>query len=161
MKRIGLVDTTFARVRMADFAYDVLKKIQSTNTLDVGIVRRTVPGHKELAVECRLLFEYEQCDLCIVFGWVGGRPADSVSANEAALALAYAKVLSKKHILEVMIFETEFSNDALLFAGARARAEEHAVNAINLLLNESYFVENAGSGNREGATPAGRLHNSE
>ena len=57
MKRVGIVDTTFARYDMARAAMDELKQFCS-----VKFVRRTVPGFKDLPVEAKVLLE-DDCDL--------------------------------------------------------------------------------------------------
>ena len=69
MKRIGVVDTTFARVDMAEAALAELRK------LPVKIERRTVPGIKDLAVECKRLLD-GGCDACLALGWVGAADID-------------------------------------------------------------------------------------
>lgn len=52
MKRIGIADTTFARVDMGGFAIEELK---ATGT-GFKIERYTVPGVKDLPVACKKLF---------------------------------------------------------------------------------------------------------
>ena len=51
--KIGIVDTMFSRMNMGAIAIDELKK----NFPDVEYVRRTVPGIKDLPVECKRLLE--------------------------------------------------------------------------------------------------------
>ena len=48
--KIGVADTTFARVDMARFAIDTIKK-----NSDAKIIRYTVPGFKDLPVACKKL----------------------------------------------------------------------------------------------------------
>ena len=50
--KIGMADTTFARVDMASFAIEAIKK----NT-KIKIARYTVPGFKDLPVACIILFD--------------------------------------------------------------------------------------------------------
>ena len=50
--KIGIADTTFARVNMADFAINTIKKNSKHK-----IERYTVPGIKDLPVACKILFE--------------------------------------------------------------------------------------------------------
>ena len=57
MKKIGIADTTFARVNMADFAIKVIKKSKHK------IERYTVPGIKDLPVACKTLFDEYKCDI--------------------------------------------------------------------------------------------------
>ena len=56
--KIGIADTTFARVNMAEFAIEVIKK-NSKYTIE----RYTVPGIKDLPVACLRLFEDHNCDI--------------------------------------------------------------------------------------------------
>jgi riboflavin synthase len=46
--RIGIVDTTFSRVNMGAIALDEMKKFP-----EAQVERRTVPGVKDLPVECK------------------------------------------------------------------------------------------------------------
>ena len=66
--KIGIVDTTFSRVDMGGIALDEIKAYP-----DVQTERRTVPGIKDLAVECKRLLE-EGCDCVLALGMVGGAP---------------------------------------------------------------------------------------
>ena len=52
MKKIGIADTTFARVDMAKIAIENLK----TNRSGYIIIRYTVPGIKDIPVACKKLF---------------------------------------------------------------------------------------------------------
>jgi 6,7-dimethyl-8-ribityllumazine synthase/riboflavin synthase len=51
MVKIGIVDTMFSRVNMGEIAIDELKE----KFPDVEFIRRTVPGVKDLPVECKKL----------------------------------------------------------------------------------------------------------
>ncbi|MBI5046777.1 hypothetical protein HZC07_03530, partial [Candidatus Micrarchaeota archaeon] len=53
--KIAIVDTTFSRVNMGEIALDELEKIKKLNesTGEFVFVRTTVPGIKDLAVECK------------------------------------------------------------------------------------------------------------
>ena len=53
MKKIGIVDTTFARYDMAKSA---INEIES-NITNFKIIRYTVPGIKDIPVACKILFE--------------------------------------------------------------------------------------------------------
>ena len=58
MTKIGIADTTFARVNMAELAIDIIKK-----NSEHEIERYTVPGFKDLPVACLKLFEDYNCDI--------------------------------------------------------------------------------------------------
>jgi riboflavin synthase len=66
--KVGIADTTFARVNMGKFAIDELKKQGS-----VVIERYTVPGVKDLPVACKKLFDEYRCDICMALGMPGGK----------------------------------------------------------------------------------------
>ncbi|NIQ32245.1 MAG: riboflavin synthase, partial [Nitrososphaeria archaeon] len=67
--KIGIADTTFARVNMAKFAMNVLRQYGN-----VKIIRYTVPGIKDLPVAAKKLFEEKNCDALMVFGMPGPHP---------------------------------------------------------------------------------------
>ena len=61
MKKIGIVDTTFARYDMGSAAIDELKSKHD----GFKIVRYTVPGIKDLPVACKKMFEEQNCDIIV------------------------------------------------------------------------------------------------
>ena len=61
--KIGIADTTFARVDMAKFAIGIIKKNSNAK-----IERYTVPGFKDLPVACKKLIEEDNCDIVIALG---------------------------------------------------------------------------------------------
>ncbi len=151
MKKIGVVDTTFARVDMADAAVKTLRG-QGTG---FRIVRRTVPGIKDLPVACRQLFLEEKVDLCLALGMPGKAEYDRTCAHEASLGLLYAGVLEAKPVVECFVFEGEAETPRELATLARRRAEEHAVNAYSLLFRPRDLERGAGQGLRQGFPDAG------
>lgn len=151
MKTIGVVDTTFARVDMASPAVRVLR---SAGT-GVRLVRRTVPGIKDLPVACRQLFLSEHADLCLALGMPGAAEYDRTCAHEASLGLLYAGVLEAKPVVECFVFESEASGPKELDLLARRRAEEHALNAYRLLFRPHELARSAGGGLRQGFPDAG------
>jgi riboflavin synthase len=153
VKRIGVVDTTFARVDMADPA---VKALRSRGT-GFRVVRRTVPGIKDLPVACRQLFLEEGVDLCLALGMPGKAEYDKVCAHEASLGLLYAGVLAAKPIVECFVFEGEADGPRELAALARRRAEEHAENAYSLLFRPRDLTRRAGQGLRQGFPDAGAV----
>ena len=145
MKRIGIADTTFARVDMASFAIAVIKK-----NFDAKIVRYTVPGFKDLPVACKKLIEEDKCDVVIAFGMAGKAPIDKQCAHEASLGLQTAQLMTNKHILEVFVHMDEAKTDKEIYNIAKNRAEKHALNALALLKGKTVLTEYAGKGKRQG-----------
>ena len=153
MKKIGIVDTTFARYDMGHAAIDELK----SNATGLKIVRYTVPGIKDIPVACKILFEEKNCDLILAFGMPGPKPIDKQCAHEASTGIIQTQILCNKHILEVFVHEDESDDEEKLAWLADRRAREHALNAINLLFNQEELIKKAGKGLREGFEDAGPL----
>ncbi len=151
MKKVGIADTTFARVDMARHA---VRALQSAGT-GFRIVRRTVPGMKDLPVACRQLFQQDRVDLCLAFGMPGKAEYDKVCAHEASLGLMFTGVLEAKPIVECFVFEGEAKDDKELATLARRRAEEHALNAYAMLFRPRTLERAAGEGLRQGFADAG------
>ncbi|HLC47601.1 MAG TPA: riboflavin synthase [Candidatus Norongarragalinales archaeon] len=149
--KIGVVDTTFARVDMAKFALEELSILKG-----VEIVRRTVPGIKDLAIECRRVLD-SGADICIALGWVGGAKIDTQCAHEASMGIQQAKLLANKHILEAFVFEFEADSDRALAEIAKDRARKHALNAYRLVSDPASLSKRAGMGIRQGKGDAGPL----
>jgi riboflavin synthase len=153
MKKIGIVDTTFARYDMGNAAIDELK----SNATGFKIVRYTVPGIKDIPVACKILFEEKNCDLILAFGMPGPKPIDKQCAHEASTGIIQTQILCNKHVLEVFVHEDESDDEENLAWLADRRAREHALNAINLLFNREELIKKAGKGLREGFEDAGPL----
>ncbi len=151
--RIGVVDTTFARVDMGGFAVDELKK---TGT-GFKIERRTVPGIKDLPVECKKLLEEKDCDLVLALGMPGKDPIDKVCAHEASQGLIQVQLMTNRHIVEVFVHMDEAKDDKELAWLAERRAREHALNAYDLLFRPERLVKNAGKGMRQGFEDVGPI----
>lgn len=151
MKKIGVADTTFARVDMARYA---VRALQGRGT-GFKLVRRTVPGIKDLPVACRRLFHEDGVDLCLALGMPGKAEYDKTCAHEASLGLLFAGVLEAKPIVECFVFEGEADGAAELETLARRRAEEHALNAYALLFRPDDLSRRAGEGLRQGFADAG------
>lgn len=147
--RIGIADTTFARVNMGRFAIDELKKHGS-----VTIERYTVPGVKDLPVACKKLFEEYHCDICMALGMPGGKEKDRMCAHEASTGLIACQLMTNRHIIEVFVHEDEAADDAELAWLAEQRTREHAVNVIKLL-RPGTLEREAGTGQRQGFADAG------
>jgi len=150
VKKIGVVDTTFARVDMARYAVDAL---QARGT-GFRVLRDTVPGIKDLPVACRRMF-LEGADLCLALGMPGRAEYDKTCAHEASLGLLFAGVLEAKPVVECFVFEDEATGPRELATLARRRAEEHAENAYALLFRPQELAHRAGGGLRQGFADAG------
>lgn len=148
--KVGVADTTFARVDMGAIAIDELHKYAS-----VGIERVTVPGFKDLPVACKKLIEERGCDIVIALGMPGGKEQDKICAHEASQGLMLAQLMTNHHIIEVFVHEDEAENDRELAWLAEQRTREHAVNAVNLVLRPQTLTRMAGTGQRQGFKDAG------
>lgn len=155
MKKIGIVDTTFARYDMAKSA---INEIES-NITNFKIIRYTVPGIKDIPVACKILFEEKNCDIVMALGMPGPKPIDKQCAHEASLGLIQTQLICNKHIIEVFVHEDEGENVNEIAWLAEKRSREHALNLIDLLFNPEKLIKNAGKGLRQGFEDAGSLKN--
>lgn len=153
MKKIGIVDTTFATFNMAKSAVDELK----SNGTGFKIIRYTVPGVKDLPVACKKLFDEQNCDICMAFGMPGPESIDKQCAHEASTGLIQVQLMSNKHIIEVFVHMDEAKNKKDLAWLAERRAREHAVNCLDLLFNPEKLNRLAGHGLREGFEDEGNI----
>ncbi len=151
MKRIGVLDTTFARVDMGGFVVDELKK---TGT-GFKVERYTVPGVKDLPVAAKRLIEERDCEIVIALGMPGAQEIDKVCAHEASTGLIQVQLLTNRHVVEVFVHEDEARNQKELAWLAERRAREHAVNAYDLLFRPERLTKNAGKGLRQGFEDVG------
>jgi len=150
--KIGIADTTFARVNMADFAIDIIKKNSKYK-----IERYTVPGIKDLPVACKILFEKYKCDIILALGMASPKPVDKQCSHEATLGLQEVQLFENKHILEVFVHMDEAKNDKETYKIAKNRTEKHALNAIALLKSKTALTKNAGKGIRQGKSDEGSI----
>jgi riboflavin synthase len=153
MKKIGIADTTFARVDMGKIAINELE----SNRSDFKFIRYTVPGIKDLPVACKKLFDENECDIIMALGMPGPNPIDKQCAHEASIGLINTQLLCNKHIIEVFIHEDEAINEKELSWLVENRTREHALNVIDLLFNPKKLIKKAGKGLREGFKDAGSL----
>jgi len=150
--KLGIVDTMFSRVDMGSMAVDEIKK----NYPDVEIIRKTVPGIKDLPVECKKLLD-AGCDIAMALGMAGGAAVDSVCAHEASLGIQHAKLLTNKHIIEVFIHENEAWSEKEFHSICENRVRKHAHNAVDIILHPEKLEEKAGMGVRQGKEDEGRI----
>ncbi len=156
MDRIGVVDTMFARVDMGAEAIDELRSCEGYGA-KFEVVRRTVPGFKDLGVECKRLIELDGCSMVVAIGMAGSAPVDQVCAHEASQAIMLAQLLTNTHVLEVFVHENESSDSLELAEICVQRARKHARNAYWLLYDREQLTRRAGKGIRQGAVDAGPL----
>jgi riboflavin synthase len=156
MDRIGVVDTMFARYDMGAEALDELKQCPGYGSR-FEVVRRTVPGFKDLAVECKRLIEQQDCRIVVALGMPGKAAIDQVCAHEASQGLMQAQLMTSTHILEVFVHENEEEDPALLATVCKDRARKHALNAYWMLYEPDLLVRKAGQGVRQGYEDAGPI----
>jgi len=152
MTKIGIADTTFARVDMAKFAIDAIKKNSKAE-----IARYTVPGFKDLPVACKKLLEGDKCDIVIALGMAGRMPIDKQCAHEAALGLQAVQLMTNKHILEVFVHMDEAKKEKEIYEIAKNRVAKHALNALALLKGKTELTKYAGMGRRQGKEDEGPI----
>ena len=161
--KIGLVDTTFARINMGKIAIDEINKINNQKlNPKVEYIRRTVPGIKDIPVECQILFENEKCDIVLALGMVGGSDIDKLCAHEASLAIQQVKLKYSKHILEIFAHTTESLKDGKLdekdfYTLTENRIRKHVQNAFLLLFDRQELIDKAGKGIRQGREDEGEI----
>ncbi|MEI9888809.1 MAG: riboflavin synthase [Rhizomicrobium sp.] len=156
-KRLGIVDTSFARIDMGGIALKYLKDASPAGD-DIACVRVTVPGFKDLAVEAKRLVERDRCDVVLAMGWSGGAELDARSAQIASAGIMLAQLLTGRHILEVFIHAEEAPDDEQrLRAMAEHRVLGHCENALLMLRDRFSLVGRAGTGRRQGEHDAGPL----
>ena len=148
--KIGIADTTFARVNMGKIAIDEIKKHAS-----IATERYTVPGIKDLPVACKKLIEERKCNLVMALGMPGGMEKDRWCAHEASQGLIQVQILTNTHIIEVFVHEDEAKDGKELAWLAERRTREHAVNAVLLLTRPKELEKLAGTGQRQGFPDAG------
>ena len=153
MRRIGIVDTTFARYDMGSAVEDELRGMGT----GFKIIRRTVPGIKDLPVAAKKLIEEEKCEIVIALGMPGPKPIDKQCAHEASLGLIIAQLMTNTPIIEVFVHEDEAKDEKELAWLADRRAREHAQNAYYMLFNPEKLRKMAGTGQRQGFEDAGPL----
>jgi riboflavin synthase len=156
MDRIGIVDTMFARYDMGGEALDELKDCPGYGT-SFEVVRRTVPGFKDLAVACKRIIENEQCLIVVALGMPGKAEIDQVCAHEASQGLMQAQLMTSTHILEVFVHENEEEDPSALAKVCVNRSRKHARNAYWMLYEPEQLERQAGRGVRQGYEDAGPL----
>lgn len=150
--KIGIADTTFARVDMARFAIGAIKKNSAAK-----IERYTVPGFKDLPVACKILFEKYKCDIVMALGMAGPMPIDKQCAHEAAMGLQTVQLMTNRHIIEVFVYADEAKTEGEVYNIAKNRTIKHALNALELLKGKTSLARYSGMGKRQGKGDAGPI----
>ena len=156
MDRIGVVDTMFARVDMGGYALDELESCPGHGER-FEVIYRTVPGFKDLAVECKRLVEKERCAIIVALGMPGRAAIDQVCAHEASQGIMMAQLLTSTHILEVFVHENEEEDPERLARVCVERARKHARNAYWMVYEPEQLTRRAGRGVRQGYDDAGPI----
>lgn len=145
--KYGVVDTTFSTVDMGAVA---LRAFAEAGVLKERVLRRTVPGFKDLAVAAKQMIERDGCGIVLVCGMPGPEPIDKQCGHESSLAIGQAQLMTSTHILECFVHMDEAKSDAELIAICNNRVAEHAVNAYWLMERPEELVKRAGTGQRQG-----------
>ncbi|AEM39172.1 riboflavin synthase [Pyrolobus fumarii 1A] len=154
MVRVGVADTTFARVDMARYAIEAIQEIDP----NAEIVRYTVPGIKDLPVAALRLIEEFGCDGVITLGWVGSSLTDKLSYVVASMGLILVQLKTRRHVIDVTVHEDEASSPEELRQIAIDRARKHARNLMMLLLEgPEALTPWAGKGLRQGRPDVGPI----
>jgi riboflavin synthase len=156
LKRIGVVDTTFARFDMGSAAREELAACPGYGTT-FEVVSRTVPGFKDLAVAAKILIEKECCDIIVALGMPGSAAIDKQCAHEASQGIMLAQLMTSTPILEVFVHEDEADDPGVLAKVFDDRCRKHARNAYWMLFEPEQLTQRAGMGVRQGCSDAGPL----
>jgi len=151
--KIGIADTTFARVDMAKIAIHEFEDLVP----EAKIVRYTVPGVKDLPIACKILIERHACDGVLCIGMPGPEEIDKMCAHEASTGIIATQLMTNKHILEVFIHEDEADTPRKLLEICNDRAAKHARNLVRLLNDPKWLISRAGQGLRQGHPDAGPI----
>jgi riboflavin synthase len=154
MIKVGIVDTTFARVDMGKIAEETLKE----ELPNARIIRYTVPGIKDIPVAAKKLLEEEECDGVITLGWVGKTLTDKLSYAVSSMALQLVQLSARKHVIDVTVHEDEADSDEKLKEIAIDRSRKHARNLAILIRDGGGGLRKyAGKGLRQGSKNVGPL----
>ncbi|OYT51400.1 MAG: riboflavin synthase [Desulfurococcales archaeon ex4484_204] len=154
MRKVGIVDTTFARVDMGSIAERVIRE----ELPSARVLRYTVPGIKDIPVAAKKLIEEEGCDGVITLGWVGGSLVDKLSYVVYSMSLQLVQLLSNKHVIDVTVHEDEAGSADELKRIAVDRASKHARNLVVLITKGGEgLMRHAGKGLRQGVPDVGPI----
>lgn len=159
-KTITVVDTTFSVLDMGALVVD---EINTSHGLEhVTVVRRTVPGFKDLTAASRAAID-GGASLVVACGMPGPEPIDESCAKDASFGLQMTQALTGVPVLEVFVHMSEaLDGDArvdpeTLSAICRDRCRGHANNAVAMVTKPESMIARAGTGRRQGAPDVGAL----
>jgi riboflavin synthase len=153
---IGVVDTMFARYDMGGAALEELASCPGYGE-QFEVLRRTVPGFKDLAVAAKVMIEQDGAKIVVACGMPGSAEIDKQCAHEASQGIMQAQLMTSTPILEVFVHEDEADDPAVLAQVFEHRTKDHARNAYWLLFEPEQLVARAGGGIRQGFGDAGPL----
>ena len=156
-KRIGVVDTMFARYDMGAAALAELRDCPGYGTTFVTY-SATVPGFKDLAVAAMNLIEKKKCHIVVALGMPGSAPIDKQCAHEASQGIMLAQLMTATPILEVFVHEDEAEDPDVLASVFEQRSRKHARNAYWMVMDPDQLRQRAGQGVRQGFDDAGPLN---
>ena len=154
--KIAVVDTMFARGDMGKVGIETMKKISNENNWKIEILRKTVPGVKDIPVALLNLLE-QGCKAGIVFGMPGKEAVDKTCSHEASLGIQQVQLMTRKTVLEVFVHEEEGKDANDLADVMHNRASKHGINLIWMLFKPEELEKRAGSGERQGRENAGKV----
>lgn len=150
MATIGVVDTTFARFNMGKAAIEEIQE-----NISAKMIRRTVPGIKDLPVAAKKLIDEEGCDIVMALGMPGSKEQDKICAHEASTGIIQAQLMTNTHIIEVFVHEDEAKDENELAFLMDQRSREHALNVVKMLARPEKMIKEAGTGQRQGFEDVG------
>ena len=156
MITIGVVDTMFARYDMGGAAIEELAGCPGFGQT-FTVLRRTVPGFKDLAVAAKRMIENDGASIVVACGMPGSAEIDKQCAHEASQGIMQAQLMTSTPILEVFVHEDEADDPVVLASVFERRTKDHARNAYWLLFEPDQLVARAGQGIRQGFGHAGPL----
>ena len=156
MITIGVVDTMFARYDMGGAAVAELESCPGFGER-FSVLRRTVPGFKDLAVAAKVLIERQGCAIVVACGMPGKAEVDKVCAHEASQGIMAAQLMTSTPILEVFVHEDEAEDPQTLAMVFENRSRSHARNAYWMCFEPEQLTARAGRGIRQGFGDAGPL----
>jgi len=152
--RVGIVDTTFARVDMGAIVESIIRE----ELPNAKVIRYTVPGLKDIPVAAKKLIVEYGCDGVITLGWVGKTLTDKLSYVVASIALQLVQLETLKHVIDVTVHEDEAEDEEKLRKIAVDRASKHARNLVVLLTKGGEGLRKyAGMGLRQGYPDVGPI----
>jgi len=155
--KIAVVDTMFARGDMGKIGIETMQKIAKENNWEIKILRKTVPGVKDIPVALLNLLD-QGCKAGIVFGMPGKEKVDKICSHEASLGISQVQLMTKKTVLEVFVHEEEGKDGKDLAEVMHNRASKHAINLIWMLFKPEELENRAGSGERQGRENAEKVN---